>query len=519
MNENDLAQALNEMAPARNNDALARTVALVRQEMPGVRGRLTLPSGRRLALAMIAVGIAAAIALTPPGRALAERVGELVGIGEPSSVQEANLLDPRLNGEERVGPALVAASGTVPDANGQTFEIVAWAARRSHGIVRSHGIISCLGIVFPDLGSQETGKWCADPPSTDMVSGPVHVFGMSGSDPRFGPTAPYQVVGVTQPDVSRVEVTYVDKSGSRVSAPTALGRLDGDLLEQTGAQVPFGFFAAFIPNDGAPQPKNALTPSPFLQSVEVTAFDSQGQVVGHDDAGAEYGRLLAREHRLNHAPAPGANSHDQLRSNAAQLQSSKLIGSGELPTGDRYQLRGYVGNGNDGGCVVLVWEQSNRSFPNCANVNPGWKEGQVSSPEVGRLPEDESDPGASGTFVTGAAPEQSTEVAIRVPASDGVPASEQPAQLFPISGSISDTSGASAPIPSMKFFVGYLPPGAGNMRSAPPAKAVALNGDEEVSSVDLTWIRFRPAPEALPLIMSCPEGDTTCQNLLSTTKP
>ena len=55
--------------------------------------------------------------------------GELVGIGEPSSVTETNLRDPRLNSQDLVGPVLVAASGTIPDTD-QSFEIVAWAARK-----------------------------------------------------------------------------------------------------------------------------------------------------------------------------------------------------------------------------------------------------------------------------------------------------------------------------------------------------------------------------------------------------
>jgi hypothetical protein len=287
---------------------------------PGVARR----TWARVALLVLAVGALAGIALTPPGRAVAERVGELVGIGEPSSVQETNLRDPRLTEtQERLGPALVAASGTIPGTD-QSFEIVAWAARQKprhfspaeratwrarlrllerarrdnprffrkrarrlnpgaspvpsvaelERMLRERTadpatgepqLLSCLGIVYPDLGSQETGKWCAGP-STDQVISSVHVFGMGGSDPRFGPDAPYQIIGVTKPDVDRVEVTYLDETGSRVKAPVTLGRLDGELLEKTGAQIPFGFFAAFIPYDGVPHPPDALSPSPALHS-------------------------------------------------------------------------------------------------------------------------------------------------------------------------------------------------------------------------------------------------------------
>lgn len=198
-----------------------------------------------------------------------------------------------------------------------------------------------------------------------------------------------------------------------------------------------------------------------------------------------------------------------------QLQTSTLVGYGELPTGDRYQLREYVGNGEDGGCVALLWENSDRSASTCANVPPVWKADAVSEAQViGRLPEDEANPGASGTFVLTTAPGQSTKVDIRVPASDGVEATSQPAQIFPITGKISDTTGASASVPDVQLAVGYLPPGAGDLRTGPPAEAVAFDGDSEIGAAKLGWISFSPSQKAPPVITSCSEGDGLCQTLL-----
>jgi hypothetical protein len=197
-----------------------------------------------------------------------------------------------------------------------------------------------------------------------------------------------------------------------------------------------------------------------------------------------------------------------------QLQTSTLIGSGELPNGDRYQVRGYVGNGDDGGCAAVIWENSDWSIARCANVSPPWKEGEVSAPDIGRLPEDVEAPGASGTVVIGVAPKETTVVEIRVPASDGVRASEEQAQLFPIDGSISDTTGATADVPRVQFYVGYLPPGAGDLRSAPAAKAVAFSGDKELGSSNASWIRFSPEGDD-PLIISCVAGAEVCQTVLS----
>jgi hypothetical protein len=196
-----------------------------------------------------------------------------------------------------------------------------------------------------------------------------------------------------------------------------------------------------------------------------------------------------------------------------QLQTSTLIGSGELSNGDRYQLRGYVGNGSDGGCVAVVWENSDKSAAMCENNSPVWKDAQISAPIIAGLPNDKS-PGASGTYVFGVASEQTSEVQLRVPASDGVQASNESAQLFPIAGSISDTGGASASIPPVKLFVGYLPSGAGDIRRAPPAEAAALSSQKDLAAVKLSWIRFQRPDVDESSILPCLEGDDACQTIL-----
>jgi hypothetical protein len=200
-----------------------------------------------------------------------------------------------------------------------------------------------------------------------------------------------------------------------------------------------------------------------------------------------------------------------------QLQTSTLVGSGELPTGDRYQVRGYVNSngGPDTGCVAIVWENSDSSLPECSNVSPPWGEEGLSMPVVGRLPGDDAVPGSKGVVVMGAAPEQSTEVQIRVPASQDVDAGQTAAQLFPVDGSISDTTGTIAKVPPVKVFVGYLPPRAGDFRSAPPAQAVALDGDQELGSTKLAWLRFKPPGSGESRISVCESGDPFCEQMLS----
>lgn len=275
--------------------------AMREQERRGAT-RLRRVSAWRPGLALAgAAALLIGLAFTPPGRAIAEAVGELVGIGKPSSVHEPNLRDPRLDRtQEVVGPAFVAASGTVPFPDGEPFEIVAWAAkersnraipavdfatgeRTTMGVDRpSDRLLSCLGVVFPDRGEQESAKYCAfESPFKDAS----HVF-LGGSGTRqFGSSGPTLITDTTGADVARVQVTYADSAGERAEAPATLGRFDAELLDKTGATVPFGLFVAFVPSDGA------------LRSVEVTTFDDAGRPLEQEALGGSSGHALEASER------------------------------------------------------------------------------------------------------------------------------------------------------------------------------------------------------------------------------
>jgi hypothetical protein len=339
--------------------SLGRELRRVAEEHHPVR-RLRVPRTPRgkLALALASALALVGCSLTPAGHTVTGEIADLVGIGDPSSIHELNLRDPRLSiagparADRPIGPVVVAASGTVPGTAGSTFEIVAWAARanppehskaaaipkgagtRKHtrkalmetartqsarraaeiaegraAATQSAGsttsrdqtngkLVSCLGIVFPDLGKQETGKWCAGP-SGDHVLPPVHVFGIGDSDHRFGAHRPYSVIGATEADVTRVGLTYRDASGSRVSAPVTLGRLDDRLLQETGATKPYGFFVAFLPYDGAPRTDYSLPRSGELKSTVVKAFDGQGRELGVTHPGSFYTKALRDKRRAD----------------------------------------------------------------------------------------------------------------------------------------------------------------------------------------------------------------------------
>lgn len=325
---NALCEALwASSAPEGAEAARERTVAAAIAQMPREASPppvRRLAGHRRLAVAAAAIIAGLFLALTPPGRDAVTWAAELVGIGEPSSVQEPDLRDPRLSEiQTRVGDALVANSGQL--LSGERFEIVAWAAVERElrnapvpidprtgkpvDVPREHGageVVSCLGVVYPEVGKQETGKWCLD----NALDSPIHVFGM-GPDrnlPSYGPDAPYVVIGVTEPDVASVEVTYEGAEGKGVSDQAVLGRLDGELLERVGGGRPFGFFVASIPYDGAEKVGfGELPDSHSLKTLVVTAYDARGQELGRDLAGAGYEHAIeqsidsqALRERLDH---------------------------------------------------------------------------------------------------------------------------------------------------------------------------------------------------------------------------
>jgi len=313
------------MTDSDRSEHLAETLATAElSPSPEARERAAAAAGARVLMladrrrrmrAGAALGLFALIglSLTPPGRAVADRLGELVGIGEPSSVQEANLRDPRLTrSQELLGPVLVAASGHEPD--GEPYEIVAWAAREKLdpdrpvpidpetgepvGGVPAPGeaapVIACLGVVYPEQGEQETGKWCEGGQPMEEI---VHLFSYGPAGLRVsGSDAGYVIIGITRVEVRRVEVHYTDPtSGSPTTTVATLGVLDEELQEATGAPYGFGYFVVFLPDDGAPRGRYPSEPSPVMQSSSITAFDIDGGELERVDVGNQYMRTFANQ--------------------------------------------------------------------------------------------------------------------------------------------------------------------------------------------------------------------------------
>lgn len=306
--ESEIRATLLQVAHAPSPGALGaaqQAVAGVIEDRPRSR--------RRRWSAGIAALLAATLALSPPGQAIAERIGELVGIGEESSVTDDNLRDPRLSSQQdRVGPAIVTATGSILGAD-LPFEIVGWAAREKaptgpvwpDGADSAEGTLStCLGVVLPTRGRQETGKWCQGEDGSERVPDPFHVFGGgSSSAVVYGPNAPYEFVGATTAEVARVELAYTDDSGERRAGDTTLGMLDGELLHKTGGTLPFGFFVSQIPYDGLPRDEFGYTGSPAAESAVITAYDEAGNALGSQKVGKRLRRARLSVRRPQPIPA------------------------------------------------------------------------------------------------------------------------------------------------------------------------------------------------------------------------
>lgn len=226
-----------------------------------------------LAGALGAVFVAAMLSLTPPGRAIAEDVGQLVGIGEPSSFDQSAISDLPAS-----GPGLVLASGTIPGSE-QPYELVGYASEEtSQG--GSPGPMSCLNFDLPGLDKpSEAGfnRVCVGGPQRRTLD----TSGFTDAEDTLGPDARYWVEGLVSPEVSRVEVTYEDADGERQQAPVVLGMLTDEIADQVGAPVELGRFLGFMPDDGIASSAVGASPDehPFLETIEVRAFDADGNEI------------------------------------------------------------------------------------------------------------------------------------------------------------------------------------------------------------------------------------------------
>jgi hypothetical protein len=301
-----LAQAMREFSLPSSIESKARAVAAAGQQAATIARppRVTLP---RLAVALGSAALALAfLTFTQPGRALAQQIGELIGIVEPASIdQKAHLpFDPS-------GPAVALATGTAPD--GVPFEIVAYEEKgpgaqeraelsellpgREPGLDEgvsasdpSTGPRTCLGVDIQAPRASAAGIGCTFEPDRRIVG-----MDYLSPYPRIGEAIALQMGGPTQTEVARVEVAY-DNGHRLVQAPTTLGVLTPEIAAEIGTEQSRGYWTAFLPRRAqagiAAGRAITIRDALLIDSITITAVGAQGTILRQIGWGHGYLRNL-----------------------------------------------------------------------------------------------------------------------------------------------------------------------------------------------------------------------------------
>jgi hypothetical protein len=239
--------------------ALGLEFARVASEESQRRPQFQSVSTRRWVPALAALGIAAtltAASFTPPGRAVADQVGEFVGlvddhhvvIGLGQTNYEHHPYHVYVMGEPQPGETCVF------------FEFKE---------VAGSNMGSCLnGIGLSDLANDKLAPFVYWPPDGLLPKGSAVVQGLA------------------TPDVARVEISFRNAEGNKVQVPVDTSDLTVEMLQKIGlSDGPARFFVAFLPPE-AMRDATFATHVPELQKdahlpgVEIRAFDSQGNEIG-----------------------------------------------------------------------------------------------------------------------------------------------------------------------------------------------------------------------------------------------
>ena len=233
-----------EISDGLGSDALRRARERAMQlaaAKPGAAGaRTPRRPTRRLVLGAATVLVAASF--TPPVQAVAERLGELVGIGdEPTRSIDSGIAE----------PAVVIGEGNSP--NGTAYEVVASA---DMNIYRDEQPPTCISLDLPHTDGP-TNAACLSGEVTDslerQVLRPTAYLGSTelGSDRLI-------VDGLARDAVASAEVQRRLDDGSIERYPAGVSHLDGELAARIGTTSTAAFIVAFLPSDLVPPPPGEL---------------------------------------------------------------------------------------------------------------------------------------------------------------------------------------------------------------------------------------------------------------------
>ncbi len=212
------------MSTPTDSGRLPTLEALERELLARADERVTVRWPRTLAAVAVAALVVAVMSLTPFGRAVAERLGELIGIGD----------EPTRESITPVGePAVVIGIGEV---SGQRYEIV---ASTDPAFGRNSRRAECFSLDFPVARTVAAGCLTADLLQDVARRG---VFAGAAVAGTGLPKNTILITGVTQLGAGSVVV----ESGSQ-TVTAAIGRLTPALAEQINSTARLSFFAAFVP--------------------------------------------------------------------------------------------------------------------------------------------------------------------------------------------------------------------------------------------------------------------------------
>jgi hypothetical protein len=273
----------------------ARVSELAHDAPLGGDGARTRPTPRPLiriaATCLVGALCLGAAALSPPGRAVAERLGELVGIGdEPSRSRE-------LPFDEK---AVVIGVGTSP--NGTAYEIV--AARGMPSLFRNPDPDTCISLDLPDIYGPANAACLTDQFARSIERQVVAPIAFLGS-PELGSDR-LIVNGMASTEVASAEIEHRTEAGDIERFPVQVTRLEGELASRISASRDAAYLVSFLPEDlvpapgspGVPRRPSAARPLSQAHPSDSPAADALARItlVAYDSEGEEIAREALDSH-------------------------------------------------------------------------------------------------------------------------------------------------------------------------------------------------------------------------------
>lgn len=233
------------------------------------------PPARSMRRGLAVVGAALLIvagAVTPPGQAVAERLGELVGIGDEPTELGGRTAVVIGTGESRAYPYEIVATSDAPNMIQRPGEPP----------------VVCISVEFPNVSGVQVAN-CLNPEVQRALSDQVIEPIVYAAPEALFPDAELIVQGAAVPEVETVRVTYRTVDGALHESLASVSFLGGELSDQIGVDDETRFFVAFIPTDVLEPPETDNGPLSIenakqaLADVQLTALDAEGNVLVSTD--------------------------------------------------------------------------------------------------------------------------------------------------------------------------------------------------------------------------------------------